>query len=672
MGVLRDYAQEFSTRKGPPRCEESHVCCTATSSERDKLFFEWLGCIHSAIDAEGAESQKIFSCYHKLVDFFLKSLQENAATTRLCLFSQLKEPERNGYFSQKVAKTTVIDNTEGSSHEWRSKVANLLIENARTSHETVIQQMEAMLQDFENRCSNVEEPLAVAVREREELNQQLEASRHLNQQLEQQIRQSAEMVNALRKQLDESIAQARDYSFQIAHLTDQVDAQQTELDTARKDARDGIEMANSKARDRELDLMATVAERDDLLEEQQLEIEAVSKERAQLKEALDAGAERHQALSRDYDNLRQEMAQLQKNAAQDCDVLRHEITKLQQVMEIRESTNVEKNNRIITLGETNKDLQNENQMLKDKLEQAQSNWEKSLSALEEAHQKYKSSMADMETKCKDQVSEAQNQAQHLAERHQLEISTLRLDATNSAAKAEKELRARNKKIQYLEKKVFSLGPGTMFYDTNRFKVEALRNERAAKAREFSEAQEHISRLMSVMGFTKEKDESSNKQPAAGPSKAKEPVRRSTRLSLLQAQSPSQTEMTTTQTQSSYPAIPLPSTESFFNQDATITTRRRSHRFSQATSFVNDENTTYFSSTQERAIEGLSGVRRQPLGNLDRNSPKKSPPSTNPKDAEHDKLGQQTQIESQANINITDLDLDLDFEDEDVLTSTVAR
>jgi hypothetical protein len=274
--------------------------------------------------------------------------------------------------------------------------------------------------------------------------------------------------------------------------------------------------------------------------------------------------------------------------------------------------------------------------------------------------------------CTEEIDTNSSQAQHLAERHQLEISTLRLDATNSAAKAEKELRARNKKIQYLEKKVFSLGPGTMFYDTNRFKVEALRNERAAKAREFSEAQEHISRLMSVMGFTKEKDESSNKQPAAGPSKAKEPVRRSTRLSLLQAQSPSQTEMTTTQTQSSYPAIPLPSTESFFNQDATITTRRRSHRFSQATSFVNDENTTYFSSTQERAIEGLSGVRRQPLGNLDRNSPKKSPPSTNPKDAEHDKLGQQTQIESQANINITDLDLDLDFEDEDVLTSTVAR
>lgn len=367
MGVLRDYAQEFSTRKGSPRCEDSHVCFIAISSQKDKLFFEWLSCIHSSIEAEGAESQKIFSCYHGLFDFFLNSLKENAATSSHCFFSQLKEPERNGYFSQKMTKTTVTENAEGSSHEWRSKVASLLLDNARVSHETIIQQMEAMLQDFENRCSNVEEPLAVALREREELHQQLEASRHLNQQLEEQVRQSAEMVNALRKQLDDSVAQIRDYSLQIVHLTDQVDALQTELDTTRKEAKDGIEMVNNKARDRELDLMATVAERDDLWEEQQIEIEAMSKERAQLQEAVDASTERHQAVSRDYDDLRQEMVQLQKDAAQDCDMLRHEITKLQQVMEIRESTNVEKDNRIITLGETNKDLQNESQMLKDKV-----------------------------------------------------------------------------------------------------------------------------------------------------------------------------------------------------------------------------------------------------------------------------------------------------------------
>lgn len=367
MGVLRDYAKDFSKRKGSLRCQESYICNAATSSEKDKLFFQLLSCIDSAIDTEGAESLKTFSCYHELFDYFLGSLQENTATSRSCFFSQLKEPERNGYFPRNMPKVAVIEQPEGSSHEWRSRVANLLIENARNSHETVIKQMEAMLQDFENRCSNVEEPLADAVRAREESNQQLEASKNLNQQLEEKVRQSTEMMSALRKQLDGSVAQVKDYANQIVHLTNQVDALQTELDTTRNEAQDGIELVTSKARDRELDLMATVAERDDLLEEQQLEIEAISKERAQLQEAVNANTERYQALAQDHENLRQEMAELQKAAAQESDMFRHEITKLQQIMEIRESTNAEKDNRIIALGETNKDLHTENQMLQNKV-----------------------------------------------------------------------------------------------------------------------------------------------------------------------------------------------------------------------------------------------------------------------------------------------------------------
>ncbi|EED13833.1 conserved hypothetical protein [Talaromyces stipitatus ATCC 10500] len=639
MGILHDYAQDFSTRNESSHCSGSHVCCTATLSGTDELFLELLNCIYSSITTDGVESRQISSCYHGLLDSFLKPLKKNAATSTPCLFSQLKQPERNSVFPHKPGKLRAIEDIDGTSHEWRSKIANLLMENAKNSHETIIQQMEAMLQDFENRCSNVEAPLAAAVREREELKQQLESTNRLNQQLEEQIRQSAELVSSLRKQLDESVAQVRDYSFQVVHLTDQVDALQTELDTARKEAQDGVEMVHSKARNRELDLMATVAERDDLLEEQQMEIDAMSKERAQLQEAIHNSEERHQVVSREYNDLRRNIEQLQKDAAQDCDVLRHEITKLQQVMEIRESTNAEKDNRIMTLGETNKDLYNENQMLKDRLEQARTNCEKSMTAHEDARQKFKSSIAEMVTKCNEQVAEAQKKV----------FSTLRHEMANTSAKAEKELRTKEKRIQYLEKK-----------------VESLRNERAAKAREFSEAQEHISRLMSVMGF-----DNSKKRAAAGP-KAKEGVRRSTRLSVLQAQScpPSQVDLTTMQSQYSNPAIP-PSTESFFGQNTRTTTRRHSQRLSGATSFANDDITCYFSGPQRGSIEG--GGRRQPLGDLDRNNPSKSPHSSNPKNSGHDKLGQDTQMGSQTHINITDLgDLDLNFDDEELLTSTMAR
>lgn len=47
-------------------------------------------------------------------------------------------------------------------------------------------------------------------------------------------------------------------------------------------------------------------------------------------------------------------------------------------------------------------------------------------------------------------------------------------------------------------------------DLSNLQIQSLRDERAAKAREFSVAQEHIGRLMTVMGFKPEAAESSSK------------------------------------------------------------------------------------------------------------------------------------------------------------------
>lgn len=178
-------------------------------------------------------------------------------------------------------------------------------------------------------------------------------------------------------------------------------------------------------------------------------------------------------------------------------------------------------------------------------------------------------------------------------------------------------------------------------------MDALRTERAAKYREFSEAQEHISRLMSVMGFNKETtaSNSNKKQTNTGSTRIGKPVRRSSRLSMLQAQpgTESQMEMTTNlQTQES------------------ISVLIQSEYLPRRVSLENE-------------------VRRQPLGKLDQNSPNKSLHSSNAKDAIQDRSSHVPQVKSQGDMHVTqagdvdvdvDLDLDLDFDDEDLLTSTI--
>jgi hypothetical protein len=162
-----------------------------------------------------------------------------------------------------------------------------------------------------------------------------------------------------------------------------------------------------------------------------------------------------------------------------------------------------------------------------------------------------------------------------------------------------------------------------------------------------------------MGFSKDsKDESKKRRPDATPKFNRE-VRRSSRLSDLQTQfcPPSQADMTTMHTQFSIVPPPPRATESS-RQDTT--TRRRSHRLS-AISFANDSSDSFL----------LYQTDRQPLGNVDKNSPTKSSPPIHAKTSNFN--NQEHYADSQANVDVAEMgDIDLDFDDDDLLTSTLPR
>lgn len=82
-----------------------------------------------------------------------------------------------------------------------------------------------------------------------------------------------------------------------------------------------------------------------------------------------------------------------------------------------------------------------------------------------------------------------------------ENKSLQTAMQEAASNATKELQMKERKIQHLESKVISYPvfvPPVLFLTLPQ--VRSLQNERATKAREFLEAQQHISRLMTVMGF----------------------------------------------------------------------------------------------------------------------------------------------------------------------------
>jgi DNA repair exonuclease SbcCD ATPase subunit len=362
--VLKAYAQTFCSTQGDCICETSPVCTAATGALKNELFLEFLTCFHSSAIA-CSEAVPLKS--HDIILSFLDRTKDQGRKPNGCRFSQATGPERLSTIFQKFAQPVATVQMERSSHEWRSKLATSLLENAQTSHQSIIQQMEAICGDFEARCASIEKPLSAMAQERDELRRQLEEAREVNMELESRALQSSEMIYSLTREKNQLSEMKKNYSLQVAHLTEQVDSLQSELDSAREESQDSIEVERTKARTRELDLMATVTERDDLLDEQQTEMDAVRRENAYLKERMDAASEHNTEISQERDSLHAEVSKLQKESTQSRETLEHEISRLHQVMDIRESTNTEKDNRIIALTDTNKDLSRELQSLKERV-----------------------------------------------------------------------------------------------------------------------------------------------------------------------------------------------------------------------------------------------------------------------------------------------------------------
>lgn len=229
------------------------------------------------------------------------------------------------------------------------------------------------------------------------------------------------------------------------------------------------------------------------------------------------------------------------------------------------------------------------------------------------------------------------------------------------SKANKEIQARNKKIQRLEQKV-GLEPVVLIAFSNNMQVESLRNERAAKAREFSEAQEHISRLMNVMGFKGGQSEASN-----------EPRRASRPRSIGVPRSSGAQAEDESFYQTQQPVESFESTS--FSNSGPAPKRPKNSRHSRAPStgsgYDNYDDSSRPTAHPQGSLSAVSDRERvrQPLSEADKNSPAKSQRSSSKSSSP-----QSTQLESQVGVALNEQnleDLNLSFADDSIFTSTAS-
>jgi chromosome segregation ATPase len=260
---------------------------------------------------------------------FMNTIKRRTSQQNVCGFAKRETLERFGGLPvQRVRGPSANLASIGSSKEWRTKMAELLVDNARDSHQYIVQQMEEICRDLEFRCHNVEAPLRAVSEERDNLQSQLEEVKRVNLELEVQMQQSSTLISDLRGDIVRFEEQANIASNRAENLAAQLATTERELDSSKQESQESAELERTKARTRELDLMATLTEREDQLDELQAEM---------------------QNLKRDFSNVKETRENISKerNAAiQERDALRLEITKLKDSLNTKTTLCLDKDNQI--------------------------------------------------------------------------------------------------------------------------------------------------------------------------------------------------------------------------------------------------------------------------------------------------------------------------------------
>lgn len=340
---IRNYMERFVSEYDRSDCRTSPICDATFRSGQDMLFLDLLACYHVAGAIMSSNDNPSYCSPHDLILSFLTMMKTKNRREIVCQFSRKKIPERSS--AQISLAESSPGESRGFSREWREKVAASLLENAATSHQLVVKQMEKICCDLESRCRNVEEPLRRVEEERDSLDSQLQEAKRLNMDLDLQAIESSELITRLKTDLSQLADREQNSSREAQTLANDLHALQTEFSAMKQEVEETAELDRTRAKTRELDLMAIVTERCDQLEELQMEMENLRLENIKLKEGS------------------QLMVAENDVVVQDRNALRSEISRLRQDLEDRNTWIHEKDDHIQALNNTNRSLTGDIQVI---------------------------------------------------------------------------------------------------------------------------------------------------------------------------------------------------------------------------------------------------------------------------------------------------------------------
>ncbi|KAL2042947.1 hypothetical protein N7G274_004005 [Stereocaulon virgatum] len=218
-------------------------------------------------------------------------LSDTQSMSRGCC---LRKPSRG---TQRVSlfEASSTPQTDSISHDWRNELVHEMSRDAGSRYESVVRIVSEVCKDLELRCEDAERPLRKEQTKSEELRVRLETSQNRVAELEFQARDRSTELHRLMNERDGLADQTRTQKEHLKDLWTSLEQLRQDFDLAKASAESAAQTATENARQQDLAYLATLTGKDEIFEEQAVEL-AASVERANVFES-DVARLRSQAAS---------------------------------------------------------------------------------------------------------------------------------------------------------------------------------------------------------------------------------------------------------------------------------------------------------------------------------------------------------------------------------------
>lgn len=305
-GSMGELIESFPRSPRQSQCNEAKICYAALSTAENRLIIDLFDLYCRASMSQNVDNGGASRMEAGIVSEFTARIK-NTTCERKCLFATVKPSDARDRFSY-LEPRQVSSNLR---RDWKAEVSDTLMSSTRASHDDLMKKVEEVCRDLEHRCYNSETPLRVIEEERDKASFEAEQLLQQNSELETRLQQAFSTISDLQQNISYLEGHAEAASTRVDELSTSLEAAQKELENQRRGYEKSSQGEKEKARMKELDFMATLTEKEDLLEELQVEDHERRAENEELRKTLNLVSKENGITLETVASLRKETSRLE-------------------------------------------------------------------------------------------------------------------------------------------------------------------------------------------------------------------------------------------------------------------------------------------------------------------------------------------------------------------------